>query len=89
MMIHRYVLQVEDLQSLYLPKTRQFLTVQMKDNALSLWFIVNEKSPMQKVQFRVYGTGTPITAPLDSISYLGTVQEQKIGAVWHVFEGVT
>ena len=50
-----------------------------------LWAISNTDAN-RKVRrlFRIYGTGRPIEEPLESLTYIGTVQTGSF--VWHVFE---
>lgn len=83
MKIFKYPLRLVDEQKIALPQRSQILTVQMQNEALCLWALVDPNLPLEKRIIRVVGTGNEFDDP-EKCFYLGTVQERVF--VWHVFE---
>lgn len=83
--IYKYPLEITDNQVIELPKDSGVLTVQMQNNQLCLWALVDtEQTQRQQVPVKVFGTGNPVdfTGPWQ---YVSTVQERIF--VWHIFIG--
>lgn len=85
--ILKYQLEITDRQTLKLPANARFLSVQNQKGALCLWVYVQpEASPLVRT-IRIVGTGHQL--PIDFLTkhvFIGTVVQDEIGAVWHVFE---
>jgi hypothetical protein len=79
--IHKYPLRVQAPQTIHMRKGAEILCVQVQDEELFLWALVD--STIGMVSFRVDVIGTGGTANYSRKAYVGTVQER--GFVWHVF----
>lgn len=85
MMIFKYDLSAEDLQTLKLPVGSELLTVQIQDGAPRLWAVVDaEETRTEDHIVGVALTGHPI--PWGVEKHLGTVQIPTTGFVYHFFE---
>jgi hypothetical protein len=86
--IYKYILKFEDEQYLKLPKLAEVLTVQMQNDELALWAIVNPtQSEFDLRIFEIYGTGNPFpSVGMSERKYISTVQNNKF--IWHIFEAV-
>ncbi len=85
MRIHKYVLEVTDLQEIEMPKGR-ILSVDVQKASLCLWALVDTSSPLSVVKIRIIGTGNPIpSGALDNMAFVGTALMSSGGLVWHVF----
>lgn len=81
-MIYKYPLVLTEKQSLAMPKNAEILDVQVQNNVIVLWALVDPETNDEVRKFEIFGTGVAM-ADVTRI-YLGTVQ--KNGFVWHVFE---
>lgn len=86
--IYKYSLDVVDTQEVILPKWCTPLSVQIQNDKLTMWAMVETDEPQVKAIVTVFGTGHPVPHNFylgrGNNIYLGTVQT-KIGLVWHVF----
>ena len=65
-----------------MPKTAEFLCVQLQGESACAWFLVDFNDNFTVVRkFKIYGTGH--TIPMAE-KYLGTYQSPPF--VWHLFE---
>ncbi len=90
------ILDTGDLREIEMPQGARILGVQvvkamggylgvLEVETPCIWALVNtEEGKTVRRMFRVYGTGRPIKEPLESLTYIGTVQTGPF--VWHVFE---
>lgn len=86
--IYKYELQIEDTQTLALPKGAQVLTVQVQHGKVCLWALVNPKQPvLEDHTIEMRGTGHPIES--GGLRYYSTVQLDGGRLVFHVFERVS
>ena len=69
-------------QEILMPEDARILTVQMQNESLCLWALVDTDKPRICREFQVYGTGHTIQSNVKD--YLGTVQMGSL--VWHVVE---
>ncbi len=77
--IHKYVLNFNQKQSLFIPLNSEILTIQPQDVdetvQLSLWAIVNDESEaLEKREFRIYGAGDEIENCSGRLKYINTFQ---------------
>ena len=61
----------------------KFLDVQIRDDLITVWAIVDLNADPQLWEIYTFGTGWP-TSEFPG-EYIGTVQERSTGYVWHVF----
>ena len=82
MKIYKYELKIPGVNTVPLPIESEILSVQMQQEKLCMWVMLEPDAPKQIELFVVYGTGWDIS---DSPGkHLGTVQDR--GLVWHVFQ---
>ena len=61
----------------------KFLDVQMQNDLITVWAIIDTKAEPQ--EWLIYTFGTGWSTPHFPGEYIGTVQEKATGYVWHVF----
>lgn len=84
--IYKYPLQIQNAQTVLLPRHFTILDVQNQNEILYLWAIVDpEEKEYGKVTIYIRGTGYLLTG--DEGKFLGTVQVLNGGLVWHLFLG--
>lgn len=88
--ILKYQLKIEDRQTIKLPANARLLSVKDQMGVLCLWAFVNPPgNPLERV-IRIVGTGHELPADfLKHHDFIGTVVQDEIGGVWHVFEELT
>ncbi len=82
--IFKYVLDITDRQTVLLPKYSKILTVQMQNGEACIWVLCDLNQPYMSRIIKCYGTGNTIPDSLDL--YLGTIQSNGGGLVWHFFD---
>lgn len=86
MRIFKYQLALTDEQTVLMHgKTPRILSVQVQNNQVCVWAVVDEDAQLEPVEFRIYGTGNPVPADLHAMHHIGTVQLAGGGLVFHVF----
>jgi hypothetical protein len=88
LVIHKYVLVVEDEQTLRLPKDARILSVQFQGSGPVLWALVDPEAERETRHFVTMGTGHPVGHRefVSKLEYLGTYQADQGMFVGHVFE---
>ena len=82
--IWKFHLIVETNQRFTIPRGARFLSVQGQHDEIVMWWLVDPRQPPESRRFSVYGTGHDM--PDNPGAYLGTVQTDGGGFVWHAFE---
>lgn len=67
-----------------MPTVRQDLTLQLQNDNICLWSLVDPDSVPEIRVFQVVGTGWELPNEVGDVNYIGTVQKNRF--VWHVFE---
>lgn len=80
--IHKYPLEIKDLQVIKMHCDDKILTVQMHNGAPCIWAIVDTENEMQTRLIYFHGTGNLL--PDVDQKYIGTFQLDYF--VYHVFE---
>jgi len=81
--IYKYKLRITDCQTIDLPINSHFLSVQVQDDEICLWVLLDPNSTMREIiEIHIFGTGNPIKFS-NSLKFIDTVQLN--GFVWHVF----
>lgn len=80
--IWKFPLDVGD-NLLEVPGNPQWLDVQVQDNVIMVWAVVDTAQPMKGHRIDIHGTGTAQAPSREEGTYLGTVQRNV--CVWHVF----
>lgn len=81
--IFKYAVPLLDDFSLDMPKDAKVLSLQKQRGSTQLWALVNDDSPVEKRQFRIFGTGQPID-PDEVLNFIDTFQVHDL--VFHLFE---
>lgn len=81
MVIHKYPLEITDVQEVPLPEGAQILSIGNQNGVLCLWALVNPLKPIMPRRFRIVGTGNSIKQHPGM--HLATVVIDPF--VWHVF----
>lgn len=84
MRIWKQILDIVDRQEITVPIGAKFLTVQLQQDHLAIWFECNEANPKQEVVIAIYGTGNPM--PHEPGKYIGTFQLDNGELVFHVYD---
>ena len=90
--IHKYELDITDVQTIDMPIGAEILSVQEQRNHLVVWALVwtQYKDELEPRKFYVIGTGNPVPEPDEenwptALAYVSTVQTKGGRLVWHVF----
>ena len=85
MTIYKYALSIYDVQSVFMPKGAEILSVANQNGALCLWAIVRPNEPMEERDIELFGTGQEMPVGISvERKFIGTVAIDPF--VWHVFE---
>lgn len=84
--IWKYVVpEGRDYFSMLLPKEAKILTLQMQNDVLCLWALVDQINETERRNFRMFGTGHPFDMR-EGFTYIGTFQLLDGKLVFHMFE---
>jgi len=85
MTIYKYAISIHCVQSVFMPKGAEILSVANQNEALCLWAMVHPDEPMEERRIEIVGTGRemPIGMGVER-KFIGTVVIDPF--VWHVFE---
>jgi hypothetical protein len=82
--IFKYEIPIQDGEiEIELPENGGVCDIAEQNDKIYLWACVNIHAPLEKIKFRIYGTGH-LTADAESLYFLRTVH-MKNGLVWHIF----
>ncbi len=82
--IGKFPLELVGEQVVQMPNGAQILCVQLQNGWPCIWALVDPTARLIERSITIVGTGHPFEA--SSIgSYIGTVQLETSGLVWHVF----
>ena len=84
--ILKYKLDITDYQKLPLGKNAQILAVQIQNEEICLWAIVEIGCAPHDVIIRMFGTGHEMSK--DDLRYIGTIQQWNGKLIWHVFKEI-
>ncbi len=79
--IWKFQLKLDGYQEVEMPADAEIIAIQIQDNAICVWAIVNPSAPVKVFKFEIFGTGRAM-ADLPR-KYVGTVYPD--GYVFHVF----
>ena len=84
--IWKYEIPLTDKPVIQMPKDARMLSVGEQRGKLFVWAAVDPEADSVPHQFRIAGTGHPVSMPLASMHVfcIGTVIMSN-GLVWHVF----
>ena len=82
--VYKYILPVTDRSTLSMPHGARIIKAHMQRGSIALWAIIDTTVTHEPVRFHVYGTGHPMA---DTVGpYVGTVHDEQLGLVWHIFK---
>lgn len=85
--IYKYPLVLKESQTIQMPVDSKIISVQNQHGDITIWAIVDPKSPMRERKFFIHGTGDGLPNNwANYLMYLATVQISYY--VWHVFEEI-
>ena len=84
--IFKYPLSVNDHQEIHVPACGEFISVQVQNDVMCLWALVDEDKVEEAREIRVIGTGHPIYDDSGKLDYIDTVQMMNGELIWHIFE---
>lgn len=85
LVIYKYEFRVADENTVLLPSNARIIRVgNQRPDTITIWAIVDPKSPLRPQRFYVKGTGELLDNALPS-EYLGSAEDGPY--VWHVFRG--
>lgn len=83
--IWKYPLELRQFQAIIVPYAADLLSVQVQRNVVCLWAMVDSDQPKKETRaIWIFGTGHEIQMPTVT-QFLGTVQMESGGLIWHVF----
>lgn len=82
--IHKQVLKLAQIQSIYVPLNSEFLCTKMQYGDICLWYKCNTDEKYVHVDIDIFGTGTEIENNEDLV-YIDTVISNEGSFVWHIF----
>jgi hypothetical protein len=83
--IWKYKLELTDVQNILMPESARILSVQFQRRELCLWALLDPEEPKMRRRIRIVGTGNPMPDHGSIWWFIGTVQQEEYGLVWHVF----
>jgi hypothetical protein len=84
--IWKFPLEITDSQAIEMPACAYILDVQVQQDQLCLWALVDPGKDKELRVIRIYGTGHDLPDACESFDYIGTAQQGGGLLVWHVFE---
>ncbi len=83
--IHKFPLEIKDLQAVEMPIGAKILSVQFQGIVLTMWAEVDSSMPYVRRGIAIYGTGHPMP-PTNCEVFVATAQQYGGGLVWHVYD---
>lgn len=84
--IYKYPLALKDKQRVVMHEGATVFHVDVQNEQLTIWAMVDTNQPMEDRHFYIVGTGHPM--PNGPVKHVGTALMQHDRFVWHVFEGI-
>ena len=85
MTIWKFQFEISGDLTISMPANARVLSIQIQNGVPCMWAIVNQSYPCEERNFKVFGTGHPMSAETALLAeHVGTFQDGQF--VWHVFE---
>ena len=84
--IHKYKLEIKDIQEIEIPAFAQILSVQTQFETPCIWAMVDTDHKKVKYKFRTIGTGPQLDDDDVNGKYIGTYQLRGGELVFHVWQ---
>jgi hypothetical protein len=85
--IFKYRLKLVGSQTIEMPHDAEFLSVQLQNEKICVWALIDTEKLIDLEYFVIQGTGLPFPDKPKYLQFLGTIQPNT-GLVWHVFRAV-
>lgn len=82
--VWKYTLDLKDTQEIMLPYHHEILSLQMQNDQITIWVLVNPNDILSGTKFRIIATGQEIEDNMKNEKFIGTVQLVS-GLVFHVW----
>jgi len=85
--IFKYILSINDITVVWIPKGGEILTVSSQHNQIALWVLVDTEQIIEECRFfHAFKTGEVVVEHTSLKTYLGTCKFDNDSYVIHVFE---
>ena len=85
--IWQYKLEIDDTQTIKMPKDAKILTIQCQYETPCIWALVDPANKKEDRLIETFGTGNSISCGIgNDRKYIGTYQKQGGLLIFHVFE---
>ena len=85
--IYKFHIEIIGEQVLMIPKNHELLTIQSINNEVYIYYMVDPYDAKSPINIQIFGTGQPIEdSAINHSKYIGTVQTNNGGLIWHIFE---
>lgn len=87
--VWKFTIALGTVTTIEMPEAASFLTTRLRPNepeVIDMWARVSIGDNLKHRRFAVTGTGHPLPADLSVCVYVGTVFDDQLGLVWHVWE---
>jgi len=78
------IIITDSVQNIEMPGDSTILHLGSQKGNICMWVMVNKEVEMATRHFKVYGTGHPLDDRI--MYYVGTVIDESLNLVWHVYE---
>jgi len=85
MEIWKFPLEIRNRQTIEIPGNPTFLSLQIQRGIPTLWAAVKPENPTVQIGIHCFSTGHSTEDSLAPKRFLGTVQTEGGGLVWHYF----
>lgn len=82
--VHKYSLLTADTVDIIMPKDAKILHIDVQDDRLCMWALIDSKRTLERRRFRIAGTGHELKEP--KLEHLGSALLYNGKLVLHVFE---
>lgn len=83
--IHKFPIEIVDFQVINIPSGAKFLHVDMQNQTMCLWALVDTDAPIVERRIRVIGTGLP-AGDISIEQHIGSVLVLQGTYVFHIFD---
>jgi hypothetical protein len=84
MKIWKWMLDITDRQTIYLPLGAQILTVEPQRDQIFLWALCDPSRPVEARYIGIHSTAGPLPADIGKL--IGSIQLESSSLVFHAFE---
>lgn len=82
--IYKYKIEILDEQEIFIPCYHTILCIKLQSGTPYIWVEVEDDAPLQKVKFKLYGTGHEMSKERPE-QYVGTILLNDDKLVYHLY----